>query len=351
MIVLALLCPFLDSRHRLVFFVHLPGFEGRPLESATVALRYRITDPPPRRQAARAKPIGALTPVKARGEEKPLAAIAAVRKTHAESEYLARDSFVRRDCARRRENFIAKVKPHLRMNPHIPARPASRSDASPLWPRPRRPRVPIHRPMAGLAARSLARGRNPHSRRRPDARERGGPDHRGRPRPRADHDARGRPWRRPRRPRVRERRHGFRHLLVHARVGLRPDALPSRRHPPQRRQHRLRRFPGGGAPGSNRLDRDRARPAEHPVRKRGSGRRRLDPGPERLGGSFGGCRRRRREASTRSSARRTPRGRVARGLGPSPPRVRTRPTIGRTTRSTAATSCCASTATSRPPCP
>jgi hypothetical protein len=69
MIVLAWFLPLITVR-RSVVLCPVFGIQGRPLESATVALRYRITNPPPRPFWARATPIGALTPVKARGEEK-----------------------------------------------------------------------------------------------------------------------------------------------------------------------------------------------------------------------------------------------------------------------------------------
>ena len=52
------------------FFHQIPRIQGRPCNPATVALRYRITNPHRGvRQSVRAKSIGALTPVKARGEE------------------------------------------------------------------------------------------------------------------------------------------------------------------------------------------------------------------------------------------------------------------------------------------
>jgi len=88
------------------FFVSVPGTQGRPWESATVALRYRITDPgrpgvprgdsgllePVRGTKRSPKPIEAPASVKARGEEASEPAgghPAGARAGNAESEYLA----------------------------------------------------------------------------------------------------------------------------------------------------------------------------------------------------------------------------------------------------------------------
>jgi hypothetical protein len=45
MIVLASVYPLMDSRIARRSLSQLPGIKGRPLKPATVALRYRITDP------------------------------------------------------------------------------------------------------------------------------------------------------------------------------------------------------------------------------------------------------------------------------------------------------------------
>src|SRR5450755_4410057 len=98
-------------------FPYLPEPKGRPLKPATVALRYRITDPQPRLQSARPKPIGALTPVKARGEEQPaMPLIGRAGDTCGVRipgpEYPLVPGRLRAPAAR---NFIAPVKKALRM--------------------------------------------------------------------------------------------------------------------------------------------------------------------------------------------------------------------------------------------
>jgi hypothetical protein len=93
MIVLALQLPLDEECHRQTFFVPYSGNPGKAVRTGHSCAAVSHHRPTPRRPTARAKPIGALTPVKARGEEKPLGRNPALQATHAESEYLARNKF------------------------------------------------------------------------------------------------------------------------------------------------------------------------------------------------------------------------------------------------------------------
>jgi hypothetical protein len=111
MIVLAPELPLDGQWHRQTFFVPISGIPGKAVRTGHSCAAVSHHRPTPRLQKARAKPIGALTPVKARGEEKPSGPNRAPQATHAESEYLARSNISTGAIARAgSENFIAIVK-------------------------------------------------------------------------------------------------------------------------------------------------------------------------------------------------------------------------------------------------